>query len=634
MIEKMDELNEVCDFIEVNINVATRLLGRSDMLDFRNEKQLLKKHYFTMNSKCKKDITKRLLMIKKIILEYNSDGNEKNAIKIVLQFENLLAILSNCIVNKVFIRSSMLKITDKERIEPVIAQIMKDLHIIIEDELGQKIPSTKSNFLKFFFNNAQYNLDDLKGGILFNTLKNYDNAFRDIFGQESIREEIRAYVFTLLDIWRTISRDDYKNNTDPELAAYCAMVIVKRVLLAMYLIYDDTDQFFLRYIDKLRPTLPELEDLVKTAFRKKQKKRQTATTDLVAKLRAKLEKKHGQHTKLPDHLQATQQQIKNWQRRMDLFLKQLEQEKQLEYQSEQETEIQLQSEKKINMNEKAKKKSYVSQQKHKSETSPFQFRYVSPGFHHRQHKLGPFRSLKQQEKIHKDLQIQMLRQRKNMNIPDVQASISTINLPLLIMDIAIAGKYSSIFLVDVANKRNRFASQQQMRSRVRQLLPIDAPLVARRKPLFVLIEQTDLDASKVPKATFDDHFLPSGFLQVKVSCVKQTRDGRRIDCYKKEHNQQSTKNPMDDFVLLTLRHTLRSYYYKYMRHIGRDANLLQKLQKFDDLIASNPFQALTQQQDEFGGIVRQAYNKVQFDTKVPYTWVVSDDQWRDWTRYK
>ena len=171
-----------------------------------------------------------------------------------------------------------------------------------------------------------------------------------------------------------------------------------------------------------------------------------------------------------------------------------------------------------------------------------------------------------------------------------------------------------------------------MRSNLRRLIPVEVPMKERKKPLFVLVEQTDLDRTTTPKATLDTGNTSSGILRVKVSCVKQTRDGRRIDCYKKEQGQQFTKNPMDDFVLLTLRYALRSYYYKYMRHIGKDINLLKKLETFQELISNNPYNVLQQEQQQFGEIVRQSYETVRFDDNVPYTWLISDDQWRDWTR--
>ena len=90
---------------------------------------------------------------------------------------------------------------------------------------------------------------------------------------------------------------------------------------------------------------------------------------------------------------------------------------------------------------------------------------------------------------------------------------------------------------------------------------------------------------------------------------------------------------MDDFVLLTLRHALRSYYYKYMRHIGKDVNLLKNLETFRELVSHNPYQVLLQQQ-QLDDIVRQSYARVRFDEDVPYTWLISDDLWRDWGRSK
>lgn len=148
-----------------------------------------------------------------------------------------------------------------------------------------------------------------------------------------------------------------------------------------------------------------------------------------------------------------------------------------------------------------------------------------------------------------------------------------------------------------------------------------------------MIEQTDLDQTLIPKVSLDDSRLDRGVIRLKVSCVKETRDGRRIDCYKKEPRQQFTKNPMDDFVLLTLRHILRSYYYK---HTKKYTHLLKKLETFQELLSQNPYQLLEEQQQHLhlSGIVRQAYQKVRFDEDVPYTWLVSDDQWRDWTRHR
>jgi hypothetical protein len=67
-----------------------------------------------------------------------------------------------------------------------------------------------------------------------------------------------------------------------------------------------------------------------------------------------------------------------------------------------------------------------------------------------------------------------------------------------------------------------------------------------------------------------------------------------------------------------------------MRHIGKDVNLLKNLETFQELISNNPFNVL--QQEQLGEIVRQSYDKVCFDEDVPYTWVISDDQWKDWTR--
>jgi hypothetical protein len=305
--------------------------------------------------------------------------------------------------------------------------------------------------------------------------------------------------------------------------------------------------------------------------------------------------------------QESKQQIRKWQQRVAKFLEQLDEENKKQQKTLPEKKYQ----------QVVVFQQQQQQQKKRQQTKQqFLFDYVSPGYQHRQDKrISPEQN-------------RMLQQRKLKNIDNVQSSIISQSIPTQIMGIAINGNYSSILLVDVANKKRGFTTQQQMVSNMGVLIPWDVPKKALQKPLYVLVEQTGLDKSALPKATFE---ADPGVLRVKVSCFKQTQDGRKIDCYKKEKQGQFTKNPMDDFVLLTLKYALRSYYYKYMDYLGLGSNTLKKLENIEQLFTNNPYNTLLEEED-IGDIVRQTYDKIKFDKKVPYTWIVSNDQWKDWKR--
>jgi len=619
-IKTVDELDGICDFIRDHhystLSMFKQNEARQSHRDFSNTLEILGQYYFQLNSNCQKTVTQSLIKYHKMLLDFLKDTTNG---KVVAQLFHERAILTELIMNcikQLPSQTPQLKQTDTQKVQTLVRVLLKTTKDIFLLNDVQKIfassPSQTTKFLAMLRDNRLLELKTIQVGMLLPLLNTYSSDIENVFENITIDPEIKNFIVKLLSLWK----QNYKKNArymDENMLANCALLIVKRILLACVLfLKGNLDPSIL---SQLHPTLPELNTMMKDAYKAPQT---MGFMDIMKRLRAKLgqEKPSSQKTRSAS---PSEQKISASQRSALQFLHSLEQENKKLMSSSR--SIPLSRRKTVST--LLQRQQQEKKQQHKMPTTikqslrqtPFEFQYVSPGFHHRQ-TIGDGR----------------LQKRKTQNIPDVQMSLVDENVPHRIMDLAMKGNYTSILLVDVANKRRQFQSQQQMRSRLRQLMPVDLPTQAREKPLFVLVEQTDLDQSAVPKASLDDRLLKKGILQIKVSCVKQTDDGRHLDCYKKQTEQDFTKNPMDDFVLLTLRHSLRSYYYHYMRYWGKDVNLLKTLGSFQQLLSDNPFQVLLQQ-DQWGQVVRQSYQNVHFDENVPYTWLISDDQWRDWSRH-
>jgi hypothetical protein len=159
-----------------------------------------------------------------------------------------------------------------------------------------------------------------------------------------------------------------------------------------------------------------------------------------------------------------------------------------------------------------------------------------------------------------------------------------------------------------------------------KLLPMEIPPSFQKKPLFVLIDQGDLDPSGSAKIVFKRG--ARNTIHLEVSCAKERQDGTITDCFKKQSEHDFTKNPMDDFVLLTLRHVLRSIYYKNMHNEGK----VSKLKRLQELVAQNPY-SLLQNQQEIASLLQPIVNTYDKTLNtIPYTWSVSNDRFRDWKK--
>jgi len=625
LFKSQDELDGVCDYIIDNLNLVYKDTPKEKefeeyIITFKGYISIVKEKYFTeIKTNCRKDLTKELYAIREKIDKYKGSLPEKRKIKlrvsVIENFRMLQDLLKKCLLFSV---STTTTTTDyyKTDLKKFLDILIKIIHENIMAETERNIDDFQTNLqskkkFRFFLlntNRGEMTIKEINN--VLSIMYSYEKSMR-VMAEELRNGEMKDYMFSMLNMWRANmnkAKDPYfkKGSIDKQLISYCALMVIKRVLLAIQLTLEDQQELFIKYMDRLKPDLETLDDMMKTSLNLKQQRKYNEITN---RLRERMEQKlKRQETSQLRH-QATEQQIRQWQQRMTRFLGQLEQEQQTGIGKPQTS---LRKPQTFLGKQQQPQQLQEKKQQH-SGKQQFIFDYVSPAYQHHQDK-----------RISQE-QNRMLQRRKIQNIENVQSSIISQSMPTRIMEIAINGNYSSILLVDVANKKRGFATQQQMLSNLDGLIPWDVPKVARRKPLYVLVEQTDLDQTAMPKATLEDH---SGVLLVKVSCAKQTQDGRRIDCYKKEKQGQFTKNPMDDFVLLTLRYALRSYYYKYTK-----SNTLKKLENVEQLFVNNPFNLLLEE-EEIGDIVREAYNKIKFDKKVPYAWIVSNDQWKDWKRKK
>lgn len=626
VFKSQDELDGICDFILDNLDMIYKdSPSKKDLeeyiISFKSFILTIKAEYFyKIKTSCRKDITKELYSVRENIQKYNESLPERRKINLRLSvignFRVINDLLRKCLIEDPVVSSKIdYYKKDLTTFLDVLIGILKE-NILIETDRDisnfQTNPQSKKKFRFFLLNTNRYTMSFKEIDNVLSAIHSYEMAMR-VMAEELKNPEMKNYIFSMLNIWRSNvnkKKDPYfKKNVDKQLIAYCAMMILKRVLLANLLTLEDQQEMFIKYIDRLNPDLETLDDMIKTALNLKQQKRKYSEmmTRLREKMAQKLKRQEKTFSSSQQH-EEPKQQIRQWQQRVAKFLEQLDEENKKQQETLPEKKYQQVS---------TSQQQQQQQKKRQQTKQQFIFDYVSPGYQHRQDKrISPEQN-------------RLLQQRKLKNIENVQSSIISQSIPTRIMEIAIHGNYSSILLVDVANRKRGFTTQQQMLSNMGVLIPWDVPKNALRKPLYVLVEQAGLDKSALPKATFEEGH--SGVLHVKVSCVKQSQDGRKIDCYKKEKQGQFTKNPMDDFVLLTLKYTLRSYYYKYMDYLGLGSNTLKKLENIEQLFTNNPYNTLLEEED-IGDIVRQTYDKIKFDKKVPYTWIVSNDQWKDWKR--
>jgi hypothetical protein len=153
------------------------------------------------------------------------------------------------------------------------------------------------------------------------------------------------------------------------------------------------------------------------------------------------------------------------------------------------------------------------------------------------------------------------------------------------MKYARSGGFSSIILVDVRNLVSRFTKAQLdlfVSTKTREFDKKYQKLKAGRanivpelsntddmlKPLYVFIDQGDLDTMMIPNVVMEP-VIEQDVIRICVSCVKDTSVGKR-NCKQKvnqvggggaSNNQddEDTTNPMDDYVFLSLKSILEGF---------------------------------------------------------------------------
>ena len=642
-----EELHRLCNDIVTGVRKICKGQTNKAVLiflehDFINNLEYMKEHYYNTNrirKECQKDLYDFTIKLHKLILKYFNAPNAEMKITIGIFMETFNSVLIRCYIPE---QHQTINKPYKDRINDLLWHlnfvlidiIKKDTGINIKD-IGNDASKVVANLRKFLLNqkSREYSSNELTN--IFGTIFSNMSRFSDLFVEKLSGDypDIAAYINKLLLLWERNLPKKFNPNIphiDRNTIGYVGLIVLKRIMLTALLIVEEQPQLCLGYMKNLKPSFDELDMMLKKALLIQTK----LYTPLMLKLRSQLEKKKrvsGQGH-MYSGLQPNQQQIRQWQQRLTAFVQDLDRQQQQRTRSlQRKTTMATTSlpQTDVATNRQCLQRLTLQQKQQPTKTwkPEFAYQYRSPHYRHR----NDFRVSTQEN--------ESLNQRKNMNIPQVQSSIIDQSLPVRVMEIAIQGGYSSILLIDVANKHKQLfpeQHQQKVVSAVKKIIPWDVPQTARKKPLYVFIEQGELDASLTPKATIDDRLLKNkNILQVKVSCVKETKSGARIDCYKKQqrHQQHFTKNPMDDFVLLTLKHALRSYYHQYMKHMGCDIKMLKKLETLEDIISQNPYEILFQQQD-IGGLVQHTYKNIKFDELVPYTWAISDDRWRDWMREK
>jgi hypothetical protein len=398
-----------------------------------------------------------------------------------------------------------------------------------------------------------------------------------------------------------MEREDEETKNVVKLLYYCAFVILDRVGKVLLKVYtkEQQDQF-LQNTTKQK-TLEHVQTTVNRV--KFPEKPQQSPPTRFPLLRQKLLSKRSLSRREEEN-PPTQEQVKQWQQRYDMFLNQLQRERQIQS-------------KPSAISPLVPLPSYSQQQKKKQQTlqrkqeqhHQLDYSFVLPSPY--THRDDPRFTQQQNRK---------LQQRKRTNRTTVQKSLADQSIPEKIMRMAVDGNYTCILLIDASNQR------QHLSMPLEKLLPMEIPPSFQKKPLFVLIDQGDLDPSGSAKIVFKRG--ARNTIHLEVSCAKERQDGTITDCFKKQSEHDFTKNPMDDFVLLTLRHVLRSIYYKNMHNEVK----VSKLKRLQELVAQNPY-SLLQNQQEIASLLQPIVNTYDKTLNtIPYTWSVSNDRFRDWKK--
>lgn len=475
------------------------------------------------------------------------------------------------------------------------------------DEQSQK-KKIKLNLSKYV---PRQNIESISVDKIVLTLVEIDNVLEEVhdYLQQSdciFIKSVRTYLYSLVDWWnkkihkkleKMMMRSDlYQGQYDIiRTCYYVGSILLRRIGLAIFMVQDE--EKFMKYTELMKPTLQELQLLLDNIFLRKEQKSQSVYQHLLQKMRKKALQKT--ITTIP-----TQQQVNKWQQQLAVFLKQLQHEMK---EQEKSNLISITATTFSKQQYPSSQQKTITQEKTKKPTlKDFDF---SVGWVDYRHNNDIRYTLQQNNKME---------QRKNFNIENIKQSLLKQSIPERIMRIALQGQYTSILLVDVANQRDKLTSRRKQ-----QLVPIEIPPEQRKKPLFVYIEQGDLDVSRIAKVDFQQE---ANLIRISVSCAKRREDGSITDCFIKQSSHDLTKNPMDDFVLLTLRQILRSYYYKYMSQLGRNVKSLEKIQEFQSILADNPYGVLLDDP------LLQKTLSITLYNEMPYTWSVSDDKWRDWKK--
>jgi hypothetical protein len=432
-------------------------------------------------------------------------------------------------------------------------------------------------------------------------------------------QDVRDYLLSLTGYWvsNIVSFIKNKNIIETDFNAvllqYCSSVIMKRIFIAFILQKEGKIENFMRFMIISKPSVQEIKIMLRDAMKKKNssKPKKNIYAQIIGKLRLRI----AQTKQKGEKGQVSQQQMERYANAVDLFQKQLMQQQQQKkkkqgqqqnYQQQKQVSSRLQT---VSQQTKQLVSQRVAIQRVQQQL--LDFPYISPRYGHKDNK-----RLSQQKNTR-------LRDRKNDNIRQLQQSITDQSLPKNVMLTAVRGGFTSIILVDEANQRHKDLRE----------IPYEVPQKYRKKPLFVLIEQGDLDpADKIPKVVMDDSNVSSGILRLKVSCAKLRTDGRMTDCFMKQSQNDFTANPMDDFVLLTLKQTLRSFYHQYMRNKGIDVSKLVRIEQFQQLLTYNPYGVLVEDQ-QIGNLLQKTYRSAKLVSEVPYTWISTNDLHKDWTRF-
>lgn len=231
-----------------------------------------------------------------------------------------------------------------------------------------------------------------------------------------------------------------------------------------------------------------------------------------------------------------------------------------------------------------------------------------------------------------------LRQRKQENMVLLRDDVS--GLAKTIMEEALSSNASCVLLVDVRNiSTKRFASQSFHGKRQKLFLQSNEKLIRQQlsqndrldadlsNPLIVYVDQGDVeDGFQSGFVSSDDNMR----MLVRVPCVKPF-NGNQVDCHLKmsqTQQQQSLKNPMDDYVLLSLYSILNKYYRNRLHKEGKLVE--QAFREINQFMRWNP--GMARYSPDMALQFRDRMKEVRQFNKKPtsYAFIISGDMYRDW----